>query len=206
MVVYYENLNKAIIIIFIFIININAQVDTSIVPLRSIDSTIVFDVKYATVNNFTGKVLYPTGNVYIRKVVGDSLSAANKYLQKKYKLRLKIFDAYRPLSVQKVMWEIMPNEDYVANPQKGSRHNRGAAVDVTLIDENGKELDMGTPYDDFSDKANSYYENLPSTVLINRSILRETLIKFGFIPLKSEWWHFDFKGWEKFSILDIPIN
>ncbi len=205
--VYYVSLNKRIIlIIFILAININAQVDTSIVPLRTIDSTIVFDVKYATEDNFTGKVLYPTGNVYIRKIVGDSLSAANKYFQKKYKLRLKIFDAYRPLSVQKIMWEIMPNEDYVANPKKGSRHNRGAAVDVTLIDENGKELDMGTPYDDFSEKANAYYENFPSAVLINRSILQETLIKFGFIPLKSEWWHFDFNGWEKFSILDIPIN
>ncbi len=183
-----------------------AQNDTCIVQLRSLDSTIVFDVKYATENNFTKKVLYPTGNVYIRKIVGDSLVAANKYLLINFSLRLKVYDAYRPLSVQKIMWEIMPNEDFVANPQKGSRHNRGAAVDVTLIDLNGNELDMGTEYDDFTEKANSAYNNLPINILENRRLLSSTMVKFGFTPLKSEWWHYDFKGWNKFSILDEPIN
>lgn len=199
---------KNIIVLFAFLFSIEliAQNDTCIIPLRLLDSTIVFDVKYATDNNFTKKVLYPTGNVYIRKVVGDSLAAANKYLLKNFSLKLKVFDAYRPLSVQKIMWEIMPNEDYVANPKKGSRHNRGAAVDVTLVDLEGKELDMGTEYDDFTEKAFITYENLPEQILKNRRLLKDTMIKFGFSPLKSEWWHYDFNGWEKFSILDEPIK
>jgi D-alanyl-D-alanine dipeptidase len=199
---------KNIIILFVFLFSIEliAQNDTCIIPLRLLDSTIVFDVKYATDNNFTKKVLYPTGNVYIRKVVGDSLVAANKYLLKNFSLKLKVFDAYRPLSVQKIMWEIMPNEDYVANPKKGSRHNRGAAVDVTLVDLAGNELDMGTKYDDFTEKAFTTYEDLPEQILKNRRLLKDTMIKFGFIPFKSEWWHYDFNGWEKFSILDEPIK
>ena len=200
-------MKKLLIIVLLFCaIEIIAQNDTCIVALKELDSTIVFDVKYATVNNFTKKVLYPTGNVYIRKIVGDSIVAANKYLLEKYNLRLKVFDAYRPLSVQKLMWEIMPNEDYVANPLKGSRHNRGAAVDVTLIDINGNELDMGTDYDDFTEKAHSTYTNFPENILNNREILKLIMIKFGFIPLKSEWWHFDFKGWDRFSVLDEPIK
>ena len=185
---------------------IQAQTDTSIVWLGEIDSTIVTDVRYATTNNFTGKVLYSTDKVYLRKIVAEKLSEANRYLMKNYNLRIKIFDGYRPLSVQKIMWKIMPDDRYVANPAKGSRHNRGAAVDVTLIDSLGNELDMGTEYDNFTVKAHPDYKNFPEKVLQNRKLLRDVMIKFGFRPITSEWWHFDFKGWKKFSILDEPIK
>jgi D-alanyl-D-alanine dipeptidase len=104
------------------------------------------------------------------------------------------------------MWEIIPDERYVANPQKGSRHNRGCAVDLTLIDSTGKELDMGTPYDDFSEKSHIDFFQLPDTVINNRKLLQEVIIKFGFIPLKTEWWHFDYKDWEKYPVLDIEIK
>ncbi|PKL89773.1 MAG: peptidase M15 [Ignavibacteriae bacterium HGW-Ignavibacteriae-2] len=183
-----------------------AQIDTSIVFLGDIDSTIATDVRYATKNNFTGQILYPTDKVYIRKIVGESLKSAQSYLIKNYNLSIKVFDAYRPLSVQKKMWEIFPNPNYVADPSKGSRHNRGAAVDVTLIDSNGNEIDMGTEYDNFTEKAHSDYPNLPEKIKNDRKILRDTMIKFGFEPIESEWWHFDYNGWNKFSILDIEIN
>lgn len=195
-----------VLLFFILGINIFAQNDTTIVLLKSIDSTIVCDVKYATKDNFTKQVLYPTGKVYIRKIVGEKLAEINKYLKKNYNLSIKVFDAYRPLSVQIIMWKIMPNTNYVANPKKGSRHNRGAAVDLTLIDANGKEVDMGTPYDDFTQKAHSSYQNLPTEIYNNRMILQKAMKKFGFVPIESEWWHFDFKGWSKFSILDEPIK
>jgi len=195
-----------VLLFFILGINIFAQNDTTIVLLKSIDSTIVCDVKYATKDNFTKQVLYPTGKVYIRKIVGEKLAEINKYLKKNYNLSIKVFDAYRPLSVQKIMWKIMPNTNYVASPKKGSRHNRGAAVDLTLIDANGKEVDMGTPYDDFTQKAHSSYKNLPAEIYNNRMILQKAMKKFGFVPIESEWWHFDFKGWSKFSILDEPIK
>ncbi len=199
-------MKKIILSYIFFLIVVSAQVDTTIVYLGSIDSTIVMDVKYATTNNFVGKVLYPTDKVYMRKIVAEKLSEANRYLRENYNLAIKIFDGYRPLSVQKLMWEILPDPRYVADPSKGSRHNRGAAVDITLIDENGNEIEMGTPYDDFTEKAHYDYEELSDDVKANRKLLRDVMIKFGFEPLETEWWHFDFKGWEKFSILDYQIN
>lgn len=183
-----------------------AQSDTSIVPLRSIDSTIATDVRYATANNFTGKVLYPTANVYLRKVVAEKLAQVQKELVSTHKLRLKVFDGYRPLSVQRKLWEIMPDSRYVANPKNGSRHNRGAAVDLTLIDSTGRELDMGTPYDDFTEKAHRNFDKLPAEVIENRKLLENAMVKYGFEPLDTEWWHFDYSGWKNFSILDYEIK
>lgn len=189
-----------------FSLVLNAQTDTSIVPLTIIDSTIVADVRYATINNFTGKILYPTDRVYIRKVVGEALSKANKDFWRNYNLRIKIFDGYRPLSVQKKMWEIFPDDRYVANPASGSRHNRGAAVDITIIDSTGSELEMGTEYDNFTEKAHYNYQDLPLKVKENRKLLRNTMMKYGFDGIETEWWHFDYKGWKDFSILDEEIN
>lgn len=190
-------------ILFTFLIALsfsNAQNDSSIVSLKTIDSTIIQDVRYATTNNFTGKVLYPSAIVFLRKVVADSLSKANKYFLEKYNYRIKIFDGFRPLHIQKLMWQIIPDERYVANPTKGSRHNRGAAVDITLVDLNGNELDFGTQYDDFTEKASPNYLDFPNPILENRKLLKEVMNKFGFIQLDSEWWHFDFKDWKRFSI------
>lgn len=197
---------KAILFVLILSINSIAQNDTAIVFIGAIDSTIQTDCKYATANNFTGKVLYPTSKIYMRKVVADSISKVQKYIKNKYNLSIKIFDGYRPLSVQWKLWAIMPDDRYVADPRKGSRHNRGAAIDLTLIDSVGNELDMGTPYDDFTEKAHRDYKDLPEKVLKNRSILDEAMIKFGFEPLSTEWWHFDFHGWNRFSVLDVTIN
>jgi len=171
-----------------------------------LDSTITTDVKYSTTNNFTGQVLYSSNKVYFVPEVAEAIIKVNNYLKTKYKLQIKIFDGYRPLSVQKKMWEIYPDERYVANPVKGSRHNRGCAVDLTLVDMNGKELDMGTAYDDFSEKSHINYKNLPPHVLKNRRILIETMKMFGFIPNKTEWWHFDYRDWKKYPILDVPID
>lgn len=197
---------KSLLLFLILTGAVLAQCDTCIVFIGTIDSTIRTDVKYATTNNFTGKVLYPTNKVYLRKVVADSISKVQKYLQSKYNLSIKIFDGYRPLSVQWKLWEIVPDDRYVADPRKGSRHNRGAAIDLTLIDSLGNELDMGTPYDDFTEKAHRDYKNFPDHVLKNRLILDEAMIRFGFEPLSTEWWHFDFNGWKRFSVLDISIN
>ena len=194
------------IIFLLTFISLNAQSDSSIVPLSSIDSTIVTDVKYATTNNFTGQILYPTDKVYIRKIVGEALAKVQAHLLENYNLQIKVFDGYRPLSVQKKMWKILPDDRYVANPAKGSRHNRGAAVDLILIDSTGSELEMGTEYDNFTEKAHYDYPNLSEEVKSNRKILLDAMVKFGFSPIESEWWHFDFNGWKKFSILDYQIN
>ena len=181
---------------------LQAQSDTTLVYLEDIDSTIVKDVKYATTDNFTKQVLYPNDDVLVRKIVGEKLAEAHRYLMENHNLRIKVFDAFRPYSVTKLMWEIYPDDRYVADPAKGSRHNRGAAVDVTLIDEDGNELDMGTPFDAFTEKSHYAYEDLSDEVKANRKLLRDVMVQHGFEPLTSEWWHFDFKGWTRFSILD----
>lgn len=176
-----------------------------IVNLLSVDSTFVLDIRYATVNNFTKRKLYPVSKAKLRLEAAESLASVNRELKLKG-LRLKIYDAYRPLSIQKKLWEVVPDEKFVADPQKGSRHNRGAAVDLTLIDSTGNELSMPTPYDDFTEKAGHNYVNLPEVVLANRAMLKEAMIRHGFLPLQSEWWHYDFRGWEQFDILDEPLE
>lgn len=183
-----------------------AQEDTVIVSLKSIDSTIVQDVRYATANNFTKQVLYPTAKVFLRKIAAEHLAQANEFLKKHHNVSIKIFDGFRPLFVQKIMWQILPDDRYVADPAKGSRHNRGAAVDITLIDAEGNELDMGTPYDDFTERASFTSKDVSENAYTNRKLLRETMIQFGFLPLETEWWHFDFKDWKQFGILDTGIN
>lgn len=195
-----------VFILIIFFRNTDAQNDTSIVFLGCVDSTIITDVKYATTDNFTGKILYPTDKVYCRKIVAEKLKEINSYLKKNHNLRLKIFDAYRPLSVQKKMWEIYPDPNFVADPATGSRHNRGAAVDLTIVDSNGVELLMGTLYDDFTDKAGHSYTDFPTHILVNRKLLLNVMTMFGFNHLESEWWHYDYKDWRRFSIIDQTFN
>jgi D-alanyl-D-alanine dipeptidase len=119
-------------------------------------------------------------------------------------LGLKIYDGYRPLSVQKKMWAVMPDDRFVANPAKGSRHNRGAAVDVTLVRADGSELPMPTLFDDFTEKAfRTAITGISTEALRNSATLQRVMEKHGFKGLATEWWHFDEVGWERYEILDI---
>jgi D-alanyl-D-alanine dipeptidase len=117
-----------------------------------------------------------------------------------------VFDCYRPLSIQKQLWALLPDERYVIDPRKGSRHNRGAAVDVTLIDAKGNELEMPTDYDDFSERAHRDYRLLPPSALRNRELLERIMTRHGFQGLATEWWHFDAEGWEHYPVLDQPLE
>jgi D-alanyl-D-alanine dipeptidase len=191
------------VLFFCFITASFAQYD--LVDVKKLDSTIVLDIRYATENNFTGKKIYDEAKFYLRKEPAMKILEVQKEL-KKFGLSLKIFDGYRPLSVQKKFWEIMPDERYVADPKKGSRHNRGMAVDLTLVDKEGKEIPMPTPYDDFTEKASRDYFDLPSQILINRKFLEDIMVKHGFSGFPTEWWHFDFKGWEKCDVLDVDFK
>lgn len=177
---------------------------SDIVDLRSIDPTFVLDIRYATEDNFTKTVLYPAAAAKLRRVAAESLAAVQRELRT-MGLGLKIFDGYRPLAIQWKLWEIVPNPDFVADPRKGSKHNRGAAVDLTLIDSLGNELEMPTGYDDFTERASHEYTALSEQVLANRALLLEVMTKHGFLPIKSEWWHYDFHGWERFPVMDEPF-
>lgn len=175
--------------------------DTVLVRLHDVLPNLLTDVRYATTNNFTKRVLYSSDTLYARAIVAHSLKKAQVEAQSRG-LQIKVFDAYRPLSVQRLMWSILPDERFVADPAKGSRHNRGCALDLTLCDTNGKELDMGTGYDEFTDRAAATYTDLPPDVSANRKLLFDIMNKAGFTVLPTEWWHFDVNGWEQFAILN----
>lgn len=162
------------------------------VRLKDLSSDFVYELKYATPDNFLKQTVYDCGECYLRKSTAEALVKANKaFIQLGY--RIKLFDCYRPLSVQKKMWKILPGTHYVANPAKGSKHNRGAAVDLTLVDAQGKELNMGTPFDFFGKEAHHTYTEHTKEVLENRKLLKETLNKYNFKSIYSEWWHYEYR-------------
>jgi D-alanyl-D-alanine dipeptidase len=167
---------------------------------------IATDIRYATPNNFMKETLYPVAKAYLRAPAARALAEANRELAARG-LAVKVFDGYRPYRITEKMWEPIKNPDFVADPAKGSRHNRGAAVDLTLIDaKTGAELAMPTPYDDFTNRARHDFNDLPAEALANRALLRDVMTRHGFEPLPSEWWHYDFRGWERFELLDVPLE
>lgn len=163
------------------------------------------DIRYSTTNNFTEEVLYDCAKCLLLPEVAEAITNANYYFcDRGYKI--KFFDCYRPLSVQKKMWKKVPNRIYVADPARGSVHNRGAAVDLTLVTLDGKEIDMGTDYDFFGRAAHTNNYNLPKEVLENRKLLQEGMQKFGFSIIQSEWWHFNYSQKSRSPVLDIPFD
>lgn len=177
-----------------------------LVNVKRIFPTMVFDIKYATNDNVTGKVLYATAGCYLLKNIAEKLGVVQKELSYQG-LALKVFDAYRPLAVQKIMWQQFPDERYVANPAKGSHHNRGAAVDVTLIDvSTGKELLMPSLYDDFSERAHRDYPMTNPEALDNSKLLEAIMKKHGFLGLLTEWWHYDDAHASTYPLLDVPFD
>lgn len=178
---------------------------TGFVDIRSINPKIALDIRYATTNNFTKRKLYRSARCILRDSVARQLSQVQTELQSQG-LGLKVYDCYRPLSVQKLMWKLVPDERFVANPARGSRHNRGAAVDLTLVDSTGKELEMPTGFDDFTERAYRNAKNVSSQARTNSQKLEAAMTKYGFIPLPTEWWHYDSEDWQQFSVRDISFD
>ena len=165
-----------------------------------------FDIRYATANNFTGEVVYTAPEAFLCKPAADSLVQVQHFLATQG-LSLKILDAYRPYQATIKFFEIVQNPDYAASPTTGSRHNRGCAVDVSLVYlANGQELQMPTEFDNFTEKAGATFMDLPEEAIQNRMTLTKAMEKFGFKQIPSEWWHFDFSGWEDYAVLDIPFE
>ena len=182
--------------------------DKRMVELKTVIPGVVYDLRYASTNNFMQRRMYPrnTRLTFLRAPAATALAEVQKELNEKG-LGLKIFDAYRPYSVTVAFWELVKDERYVANPAKGSGHNRGVAVDLTIIQlKTGEELDMGTGFDNFTDTAHHGYSKLPETVLQNRLLLKSLMEKNGFQALDSEWWHYYLKDWNKFELLDLDFK
>jgi len=164
--------------------------DTTFIRLADYSDDFVYDLRYATTNNFLKAQVYECAECYTRAKTARALIKANKVFMERG-MQIKFFDCYRPNSVQFLMWDIVPNPQYVANPVKGSIHNKGGAVDITLVTLDGEELDMGTDFDFFGKKAYHDTTDLPKNVLQNRLLLKETMEKFGFWSIRTEWWHYN---------------
>jgi D-alanyl-D-alanine dipeptidase len=201
-----SNLKPLMVLFFLlYIVNCNSQTvestsehlnavnDTTFVNLKDFSQDFVYDMKYATEDNFLKAKVYDCAECFLRYKTVKSLILANQRLMKKG-FKIKIFDCYRPLDIQKRMWAIVPNPKYVANPSKGSIHNRGGAVDITLVDLNGKELDMGTAFDYFGVEASHDYPNFSKEIKNNRKLLRKYMEKECFNSFDSEWWHYNLKA------------
>ncbi len=160
--------------------------------LTVLDNTVTLDMRYATTNNFVKAQMYDCGRCFLRPEAAKAVGKAHKILKEKGYGGLKMFDCYRPRPYQKRLWDKMPDSRYVTPPWKGSQHTRGLAADLTVIDKNGDELDMGTPFDTFTAEAHSGYKDLPKQVLNNRQLLKGVLESVGFKGITTEWWHFSY--------------
>jgi zinc D-Ala-D-Ala dipeptidase len=178
------------------------------IELKTLIPDLVYDLRYADTNNFMHRRMYPknTNSTFLRLPAATALQQVQKELAKSG-MGLKIFDAYRPYSVTVKFWELVKDERYVANPAKGSGHNRGIAIDLTIIDlATEKELDMGTGFDNFTDTAHSSFTALPAQILQNRLLLKSIMEKYGFVVLSTEWWHFYLPQSAKFEVLDVSFD
>lgn len=188
--------------------NIISSTQHNLIDITTVIPNIQLDIRYATTNNFTGKQVYPdiaAHHCFLQEPAAHALAAVQKELAP-HNLQLKIFDAYRPHAVQFIFWDLMPDERYVGNPAKGSKHNRGCAVDVTLTNLDGVEVAMPSEFDDFSEQAHANYTGNNEHVRANLTLLQQIMTKHGFAVFPTEWWHFDYKDWNQYPILDVPFE
>ena len=185
---------------------VKANPEKELVNLATAIPGIVLDIRYATANNFTGEVIYNLPRAYARKPVAEALKKAHEEFSK-HGVGIKVYDAYRPYSATVKFYEVYRDTTYVASPYKGSRHNRGCAIDMTLVDlKTGKELKMPTEYDSFKKEAWPTTPVKDPVIKKNRDLIISIMEKHGLKVNASEWWHFDFNGWQKFEVMDIDFE
>ena len=178
--------------------------DTRLVDLGARDPHLFLDMRYATADNFLGRAVYDAPRCLLVPDAAERLEAAERALRSEG-YGLVVWDCYRPRSVQYEMWEILPDPDYVADPARGSRHNRGAAVDVGLRALDGSTVALPTPHDDFTPRAHRDAMDLPAEAIATRERLERAMVAAGWIPLPTEWWHFDAPDWERYPLRDDPL-
>lgn len=185
--------------------DVKADPNKKLVEIKKYIPGIVLDIRYATKNNFMHRQMYPEARAFARLPVVLALKQVESDL-KAQGLGLKIYDAYRPYAITVKFYKFALDTNFVADPKKGSKHNRGCAIDLTVIDlKTGKELDMPTGYDSFSRKAAAFYPSASKQQMANRELLQAAMLAHGFKVIPSEWWHFDFGGWSQYPLMDIPF-
>ena len=185
-------------------IAVNPQ--NELINLERLIPGIKLDIRYATTNNFTEEKIYNLSRAYARKPVAEALKKAQAEFNK-LGYGIKIFDAYRPYAATVKFYEVYRDTTYVASPYRGSRHNRGCAIDMTIYDlKTGKDLPMATEYDSFRKEAWPSTPVKDPVIKKNRDTIISVMKKQGFKVNSSEWWHFDFIGWQKFDVMDISFE
>ncbi len=183
--------------------------DPDLVALKAVDPTIRVHLRYASKDNFMGRAMYPAGaEALLNREAALALSRANAALKPKGYVLL-VWDAYRPWSVTRAFWEATPPDkrQFVADPAKGSVHNRGCAVDVTLFDlHSGAEVEMPSGFDEMTERAYPQYSGGTPAARRNRDLLRDTMEAQGFSVYPTEWWHFDYRGWKDYPVMDAPFS
>ncbi|MGD9588298.1 MAG: M15 family metallopeptidase [Pyrinomonadaceae bacterium] len=178
------------------------------IELITLDPTIKLDIRYATDDNFVGRRVYPEGRVFLQEEAARAVVRVHQELALRG-LGLVIFDGYRPWSITKLFWEVTSDDQrkFVADPERGSKHNRGCAVDLSIFDRNsGRELEMPSGYDEFTERASPNYTGGTAEQTANRELLRRLMESEGFTVNPREWWHFDFKNWEDHPIHDVSFD
>ena len=178
-----------------------------LVDVRAVAPTIRVELSYARPDNAFRTRLYRSNRALLREPVAKRLARVQRRLHARG-LGLKVWDAYRPRSVQYRMWRARPDarSRYLANPRKSSKHNRGAAVDVTLVDREGRELQMPTPHDEFGPRAHrDASRGIPASARRNRAVLIQTMRAEGFLANPYEWWHFTAPDWKRYPVTDVPL-
>lgn len=177
-----------------------------LVDLARLDPRLRFDIRYATAQNFMGRVLYPVARAVAQRPVAEALSRVQTRAQGAG-YGLLIFDAYRPWRITRMMWDETPPDkrEFVADPRTGSRHNRGCSIDLSLHRE-GVEVTMPSPYDDFTPAAYRSFTDAPAEALRLSRMLEEWMVAEGFVPLANEWWHYDWAEWRRYRIMDVPLE
>ncbi len=189
----------------IFALTAPALAADPLVDVRTVAPGVVLDVRYATPRNFLGKAVYPETAAFLRRSTAAKLARAAAALGARGR-RLVIYDAYRPLSVQKLLWAAKPDRRFVADPARGSVHNRGGAVDVGLAGADGKPLPMPTDFDEFSPLAAHGAKDVPPGAAANAAELKAAMEAAGFKPLAEEWWHYEDPAAKDWPLLDVPFK
>lgn len=186
--------------------SIKADPQKELIDLEKFVPGLVMDIRYATTNNFTHEKIYNMAKAYARRPVAEALKKVQEALRPQG-LGIKMFDAYRPYKATIKFYEVYRDTTYVASPYRGSRHNRGCALDLTVIDlKTGEELKMPTEYDSFKKEAWPSTPVSDPLIRSNRQLLIDIMQKYGFRVNGSEWWHYDFKGWKNFEVMDIDFE
>jgi D-alanyl-D-alanine dipeptidase len=179
-----------------------------LVEIVTLDPTLRLDVRYATANNFVGRPVYAEARAFLQRPAAEALVRAHRALRR-HGYGILVFDGYRPWSVTRLFWEITPRDkrEFVADPRRGSRHNRGCAADVSLFDlATLREVEMPGGYDEMTERSAADYAGGTAEQRARRDLLRSALEAEGFLVYPPEWWHFDYRDWRLYPVLDVPFD